>query len=155
MYKDHFTESDDQELQNQLEGIHNPVVKREVIHSLSERHVVADIMGDMDEDLPENDIVRRKVEAINAMVAYAFVCEPLQRAQPEPRARPTPPPSSEVILPISREQPFLQDPIPIQRTQSSPVQEMPVRSPPPPYSELNPGMPSRNTAIPLGRQRSP
>jgi hypothetical protein len=31
----------------------------------------------MDEDLPEEDIVRRKVEAINAMVAYAFVCEPL------------------------------------------------------------------------------
>jgi hypothetical protein len=31
-------------------------------------------MGDMDEGLPEEDIVRRKIEAINALVAYAFVC---------------------------------------------------------------------------------
>ncbi|KAH8758908.1 hypothetical protein F5883DRAFT_682253 [Diaporthe sp. PMI_573] len=38
-------------------------------------------MPDMDEDLPEEDIVRRKIEVINAIVACAFVYEPLQRTQ--------------------------------------------------------------------------
>jgi len=59
----YFIESDDQELQNQLQGIREPLVEREVTHSLPERRILADIMGDMDEDLPEEDIVRRKVEA--------------------------------------------------------------------------------------------
>ncbi|KAK3694836.1 hypothetical protein B0T22DRAFT_507617 [Podospora appendiculata] len=57
-YKDYFTESDDKELQNQLQGIQESVVEREITHSLPERRVLADIMGDMDEDLPEEDIVR-------------------------------------------------------------------------------------------------
>ncbi|KAK3693493.1 hypothetical protein B0T22DRAFT_532730 [Podospora appendiculata] len=87
LYKNYFIESDDQELQNQLQGIREPLVEREVTHSLPERRILADIMGDMDEDLPEEDILRRKVEAINAMVAYAFVCEPFQpnsTREPEP-----------------------------------------------------------------------
>lgn len=90
------------------------------MHRLPERCVFADIMGDMDEDLPEEDIVRRKIEAINAMVAYAFVCEPLQRAQPEPRAKPLPTPPSEAILPILPGRPITPKPGPAQNTPSLP-----------------------------------
>ncbi|KAJ2902465.1 uncharacterized protein MKZ38_000594 [Zalerion maritima] len=83
IYRDFFAESDKKELQKQLQGIHEPVVERPVVHELPERRKLAAIMGDMDEDLPEEDIVQRKVEAINAMVAYAFVHEPLRRRRPE------------------------------------------------------------------------
>jgi hypothetical protein len=135
-YKDYFAKSDDKELQNQLQGIYEPVVEREVMHSLPERRALAGIMGDMDEDLPEEDIVRRKIEAINAMVAYAFVCEPLQRAQPEPRAKPLPTPTSVVILPILPGRPITPKPGPAQSTPSPPAPEIPLRSPPPPQVNL-------------------
>ncbi|RYP61188.1 hypothetical protein DL769_007827 [Monosporascus sp. CRB-8-3] len=95
-------------------------------------------MGDMDEDLPEEDIVRRKVEAINAMVAYAFVCEPLQREQSEPQeAKPTPLP--EVILPIPAGRPIAPNPRPAHSTPSLPAPSISLRSPPPPYSEFDSG----------------
>ncbi|KAK3323913.1 hypothetical protein B0T19DRAFT_216707 [Cercophora scortea] len=44
-YKDYFTESDDKELQNQLQGIQESVVEREITHSLPERRVLADRSG--------------------------------------------------------------------------------------------------------------
>lgn len=120
-------------------------------------------MGDMDEDLPEEDIVRRKVEAINAMVvAFAFVCEPLQRRQPEPRAKPFPTPSSEIVLPNPPGQPIAPTSMAAQSIPGSPTpvaQSIPG-SPPPPYSEFNSGagpyptIPTRDAAVPPGRRRS-
>jgi hypothetical protein len=106
IYADHFVESDENELQKQLQGIHEPVVTRQVTHSLPERQVLADILGDMDEDMSEEEIVKRKVEAINAMVAYAFKSDPAKRAEPEHRAEPVPTLSSEVVLPMPARHPI-------------------------------------------------
>ncbi|RYO82366.1 hypothetical protein DL766_004754 [Monosporascus sp. MC13-8B] len=83
IYKDHFDAKDEEELQKQLQGIREPEVKREVQHVLQQRTQVADILSDMDDAIPQQEIVQRKVEAINAWVAYAFVCEPVQRNQPK------------------------------------------------------------------------
>ncbi len=79
------------------------MVTRPVTHSLPERQV----LGDMDEDLPEEEIVKRKVEAINAMVAYAFESDPAKRAEPERRAEPVPTLSSDVALPMPTRQPTI------------------------------------------------
>lgn len=83
IYKDHFDSKDEEELQKQLQGIREPEVKRDVQHVLQQRAKVAGILSDMDDALPPEEIVQRKVEAINAWVAYAFVCEPVQRNQPK------------------------------------------------------------------------
>ena len=50
-------------------------------HIPQERHRLAAILGDFDDDLSEKATVGRKVDAINAMVAYGFVPEPLVRAR--------------------------------------------------------------------------
>jgi len=155
LYRDHFVESDERELQNQLQGIHNPVVERQITRSLPERQLLADILGDMDEDLSEEDIVGRKVEAINAMVAYAYKSDPFTRAQPE-RVKPVPTPSPEAVLATrlpaatarrlpaavsaSRRQPIAPNLTgPTQNTRSPFMLETPSRSPPPPYSEFDSG----------------
>lgn len=44
---------------------------------LPERTRIADIFGDVNEDLPEEEIVRRKADAINTWVAYAWKIEPI------------------------------------------------------------------------------
>ena len=162
LYRDHFVENDECELQKQLQGIHEPMVERQITHSLPQRRILAEILGDMDEDLPEEDIVSRKVEAINAMVAYAFVVEPLQRTQPEPRTMPVPTSLSEVVLPTLPEQPVaLNVTEPTQSTPRLLVLELSSDAPPPPYSEFDSRawnclpMSARETVTIPGRRRSP
>ncbi len=58
-------------------------------------------LGDMDDDLSEEDIVRRKTEAINAMVAYSRICEPPQREQPELKTKEGPGPVT-IAIPYDR-----------------------------------------------------
>ncbi|RYP37687.1 hypothetical protein DL768_010837 [Monosporascus sp. mg162] len=58
----------------------------------------AGIFSNMDEDLSKENAMKRKVEAINAMVAYAFVHEAVQRHQRKPRENKTLPPSHAVLL---------------------------------------------------------
>ncbi len=145
IYAEHFVQDDEDELQKQLQGIHEPVVRREVRHSLPERQALADILGDIDEDLSEEEIVKRKVEAINAMVAYAFLSDPVQRAPPEPRTETVPTPSSsEAVLPMPL--PLGQPIAPVTVTDPDPAwgsliaiaPKIPPESPPPPYSEVAP-----------------
>lgn len=163
IYADHFVESDENELQKQLQGIYEPIVTRQVTYSLPERQVLADILGDIDEDLPGEDIVKRKVEAINAIVAYSFKSDPAKRAEPEHQAEPVPTLSSEVVLPMPARHPITAntEPVPMLPLPSSEVVfPMPARqsiatmtepapsgsirftseilsdSPPPPYSEV-------------------
>lgn len=50
------------------------------------RKQVAEILSDLDEDLPDDEIVKRKVDAINAWVAYAFVSELRTVSSKEPKA---------------------------------------------------------------------
>jgi hypothetical protein len=46
-----------------------------MIFSLPKRRRIVTIFGDLNEDLLEEDIVRRKVDAINAWVDYAWEIE--------------------------------------------------------------------------------
>jgi Protein of unknown function (DUF3435) len=72
-----FKKRNDEELERQLCGIHDPQQPlRKVNFSLPERRRIADILGDLVEDLPEDEIVRRKVDSINAWVDYAWKIEP-------------------------------------------------------------------------------
>ncbi|KAH8747986.1 hypothetical protein F5883DRAFT_697821 [Diaporthe sp. PMI_573] len=75
--KDHFKKRNRTELDRQLRGIHEPQQPlQKVIFSLPERRHLAEILGDLDEDLPEIEIVRRKIDAIDAWVNYAWKIEP-------------------------------------------------------------------------------
>lgn len=104
IYKDYFHAKDEEELQKQLQGIREPEFTRDVEHIVPQRARVADILSDMDDALSEDDIVQRKVDAINAWVAYAFVCEPVQRNQPKKRPRKT---QSAIVT--NKSDPVLQD----------------------------------------------
>lgn len=131
LYKDHFQQRDEEELQNQLQGIHKPQELRKVVHQLPERNRLAAILGDMDDDLSEGDIVKRKIEAINAMVEYAFVCEPLRRASKHTRqAPPTQQTAAQQVGLVQIGRPLA--PVPVY---SIPTTDVPV-SPPPPYTAL-------------------
>lgn len=73
----YFKEKNDEELDRQLCGIHEPQQPlRKIVFRLSEQRLIADILSDSDEDLPEDEIVRRKVDATNALVSYAWKIEP-------------------------------------------------------------------------------
>lgn len=74
---EHFEKKNGEELNRQLRGIQGPQQPlQKIIFSLPERRRIASILGDLNEDLPEEDIVRRKVDAINAWVDYAWKIEP-------------------------------------------------------------------------------
>lgn len=84
--KNYFEQRNTNELDRQR-GIHHPQQPLQKVHfSLPERRVLAEILGDLDESLPEDRIVRRKVEAINAWIKYAWQIEP---RQPAPSRNPT------------------------------------------------------------------
>ena len=78
---EYFKAKDKDKLQKQLSGIHEHIPMREIRHT-PERQAVASILGDMAEDVSEDEIVKRKIDAINAMVAYAFIREPPQPQSP-------------------------------------------------------------------------
>ncbi|KAI0122056.1 hypothetical protein F4814DRAFT_438190 [Daldinia grandis] len=79
--KDHFEGMNKTELDRQLRGIHEPQQPlQKVIFSLPERRLLAEILGDLDGDIPEADIVQRKVDAINAWINYACKTEPKELA---------------------------------------------------------------------------
>lgn len=64
---DHFKKRNCEELGRQLHSIHSPQQPlQKVTFSLAERRILADILRDLDEDLLEDKIMRRKVDAINA-----------------------------------------------------------------------------------------
>lgn len=111
----------------------------------------------MDKDLLEEDIIRHKIEAIDAVVTYAFVHEPLQWRQPEPQAKPLPIPSDA----LSPTLPGRFIAIVSAQSTPSPRPEVPLHSPPTPYSELNSGagrrpvIPTDNVAIIPHRRHAP
>ncbi|RYP47360.1 hypothetical protein DL768_006571 [Monosporascus sp. mg162] len=75
--RNYFKTRNSEELDRQLRGIHGPQQPlQKVIFSLPERRRLADILSDLDEDFPEDEIVSRKVDAINAFVSYAWKIEP-------------------------------------------------------------------------------
>ncbi|KAI1207667.1 uncharacterized protein F4807DRAFT_173788 [Annulohypoxylon truncatum] len=75
--KSYFRKRNNTELDRQLCGIHQPQQRlQKIIFSLPERNLLAAILGDLDEDLPEVGIVQRKVDAINAWINYAWKIEP-------------------------------------------------------------------------------
>lgn len=152
--RDHFEKRNGQELDRQLHGIHQPQQQlQKVIFSLPERRILADILGDLDEGLPEEGIVRRKVDAINAWVDYAWRIEPREPGPSQYRDG-TRPPSAEVpslneareaavelparsrrIAPKPRYASMIQDPVSPSATirVGTPI----LQEPPPPYSEVD------------------
>ncbi|KAM4058677.1 hypothetical protein HRG_006369 [Hirsutella rhossiliensis] len=78
IYKYHFDSEGKEELQKQLQGLREPEVKRDVCHVVPERTQVADILIDMDDDLPQKEIVQRMVEALGCL----RLCVRVSPAQP-------------------------------------------------------------------------
>ncbi|KIH94252.1 hypothetical protein SPBR_09199 [Sporothrix brasiliensis 5110] len=75
--RQYFEAKNDKELDLQLSGIHRP---RELVPKITftrlDRTYIADLFEDLrEDDLSEEDIVRRKIVAINALVAYAWTIE--------------------------------------------------------------------------------
>ncbi len=156
LHKDHFNKANESELQKQLQGIHEPIAEKDIIHTLQERKRLVDILGDMDDNLSEEDIVRRKIEAINTMVAYSRICEPLQREQPELKTKKAPVPSQSPFPMIepgirSDTDPIQGKPRPSEQRILPAFPGPPCRTlgiltpdiasvPPPPYSEIDPGV---------------
>lgn len=164
--KDHFRERNEKELDRQLRGVHGPQQPlQKVIFSLPERRILADILGNLNEDLPEDEIVRRKVDAINAWIDYAWKIEPKELGPSQdrnvvhapatgatelgeaPQAALHLPVRGRAVAPKPRYARMIQDPV-------SPSVPMPLatdafQEPPPPYSAIDkPGI--AYTAV-LGR----
>ncbi|OAA36114.1 FluG domain-containing protein [Beauveria brongniartii RCEF 3172] len=152
--KEHFKRKNDEELQNQLHSIHKPpeTTKSRTVYQLPERSRVATILGNLDEDLSESEIVKRKIDAINAMTAYAFVSVPRQARQPTRQPKRAKEATTQhqqhenhspqaaqkagtgKIVPASR--PILPKSLPLVVSQEVPT------TPPPPYSSLDLGQPA-------------
>ncbi|KAI3327466.1 hypothetical protein F4824DRAFT_484708 [Ustulina deusta] len=157
--KDHFKKRNNTELDRQLRGIHGPQQPlQKVLFSLPERRLLAEILGELDEDLPEIEIVQRKVDAINAWIDYAWKIEPKEPAPSQdqgvlrmpsteitkqveaPQAGLEPPIHGRTIAPKPRYVSMIQNPV-------SPAAPMRpgtarVQEPPPPYSEVDTARPS-------------
>ena len=152
--KDHFKKRNNAELDRQLRGIHGPQQPlQKVIFSLPERRLLAEILGDLDEDLPEIEIVQRKVDAINAWIDYAWKIEPKEPA-PSQNQRVVRMPLAEITKQVEASQAVLEIPMQgriiapkpryvsmIQNPVSPAVPMLPGtavgQDPPPPYSEVD------------------
>lgn len=154
LHKDHFKKRNHEELERQLCGIHGPQQPlQKVVFSLPEQRVLAEILGDLDEDLRENEIVRRKVDAINAWIVYAWKIEPKEPTRPqnpmglqasaEEIAKQVETPQAALELPI-RGCPVTPKPwytsmiqAPISPPPAVPPYTATAQNPPPPYSEVD------------------
>lgn len=152
--KDHFKKRNRMELDRQLRGIHEPQqLLEKVIFSLPERRHLAEILGDLDEDLPEIEIVQRKIDAINAWVDYAWKIEPKEVATSQKRGVRRMP-LTEIPTQAEAPQAMLQLPMrgrtvppkpryismiqtPVDTTLPMPSDTAMVQDPPPPYSEVD------------------
>ena len=77
---DYFKKKDNKKFERQLRGIHiAPQPMPKVVFSLPERRRIADILGDLNDDFPEDAIIGRKVNAINAWVDYTWKIEPKEQ----------------------------------------------------------------------------
>ncbi len=93
--REHFKTRNAEELERHMRGIHQPLQPPEpVIFALPERRYIASITNDLFNDAFSRDqIVQRKVDTINAWVAYAGKTDPK-----EPRTSP-PAPTMPTSLP--------------------------------------------------------
>ena len=148
--KDYFEKRNNQELDRQLDGTHGPQQPlQKVIFSLPERRRLAEILGDLDEDLPEDQIVCRKIEAINAWVEYAWKIEPKEPAWPQNQVK-LQAPSFEAIKQVEKPQLSLEGTASTRAIAPKPWYASMIQdpiSPPPPYSEIDGGhIPNRVVA---------
>lgn len=87
--KAYFKKNNDEELERQLLGDHRPREPlRRVEFRLLERRRIAAILGDLNDQLPEESLVQRKIDAINAWVDYAWKLE-IKEEQPAAAAIPS------------------------------------------------------------------
>ncbi|KAJ2905570.1 hypothetical protein MKZ38_005033 [Zalerion maritima] len=138
--KEHFKKRNNTELDRQLRGIHGPQQSlQKVILSLPERRLLAEILGDLDENLPEIEIVQRKVDAINAWIDYAWKIEPKEPA-PSQNQRVIPR-RGHSIAPKPRYVSMIQNPV-SPTAPMRPGTAVGQDPPPPPYSEVDTAPPS-------------
>lgn len=142
--REYYKFRNDRELDRQLYGDVEPEPQKPrepepVFFSLPERRRLAEVMGDLDEDLPRDSIVSRKIRAIKAWIDYAGKVELKEPASPEPpgppevqrqeqqQGIPTPPVNTNLAMGIAA----------VQKIASSPQPLMPRTSytPPPTYIE--------------------
>ena len=162
--KDHFKKRNITELDRQLRGIRAPQQPlQKVVFSLPERRLLAEILGDLDEDLPETEIVQRKIDAVNAWIDYAWKIEPREPA-PSQNHRAVRMPLTEGTKQVEGSQSVLEIPMSgstmapkpryvsmIQNPVSPAASMRPGtagQEPPPPYSEVD--MAQSSGAVMLG-----
>ncbi|KAJ2903748.1 hypothetical protein MKZ38_009400 [Zalerion maritima] len=128
---DYFKFRNDRELERQLKGNCEPQgpQPKPVVFSVPERRRLAEILGDLDEDLPRDMVIRRKIDAINAWVDYAWKVE-LKESTPLPMVQKqgVPAPPDHVDTRPTSDTTALQNALP------PPRPPMPL-TPPPPYAE--------------------
>lgn len=161
--ENYFKQRNDEELQNQLHGIHKPLEAKRVVYESPERQRVATILGDFDEDLSNDEIVRRKIEAIKALVAYAFVCEP--RQQHKRKCMDEPSSQDQQHKRRRSEATLIQETTTVETRQlGRPIWPKPVSltastevpaTPPPPYSPRDPGQLVSKELVHEKRRRAP
>ncbi|KAJ9129842.1 hypothetical protein NKR23_g12446 [Pleurostoma richardsiae] len=166
--QEHFRKKNEEELDRQLEGIHRPPQPlQKILFVLPERRTIANIFSDLDEDVPEEKRRQRKIDAVNALVAYAWKMEPREPQTP-PRAatdqvetaqaRPVLPMQGRPIAPRPPYASMIREAV------SPPPPMTPdaamIMDPPPPYSEVGSGSlacPDQDgpAAMSVSRQRNP
>lgn len=72
----YFEKRNDDELRRQVLGLHRaPEPLKQVLFATEERNRLAVILGNLDEDLSDEKILLRKIDAINPWVADAWRVE--------------------------------------------------------------------------------
>ena len=129
-----------------IQGPQQPLQK--IIFSLPEWRRITSILGDLNEDLPEEDIVCRKVDTINAWVDYAWKIKPKEpkdrKAQAPPIEIAKQPKTLQAILKVPGHErtiapkpwyaSMIQDPI---SPSAIPPDSTVAQEPPPPYAAVD------------------
>lgn len=109
----YFQTKDDEQLEKHLLGdiLASPALQTaaepQITYAEPTRKRVAEILSDLDEDLSEEEVVKRKVDAIRAWVAHAFVRETRTRVSKSGTpALPSPQVHSESGQPLLKAVPF-------------------------------------------------
>lgn len=111
---------------------------KRIVYQLLEQNRVTAILGNINDQLSEEEIVQRKIEAINAIVAYAFICEPRQPCKrPAKQLTKKQQPEQQKLQNTSANKAITSAAVlssrPILPKPASPLAELPA-TPPPPYT---------------------
>lgn len=114
--EEYFVQANNELLSKQAQGIsQSGLPTREVQFQQPERTRLADLFGDLNEDMPEGKIVQRKIDTINAGIAWkvelgAVPSSPSPKQEPsESSLKPRPSPTPKLSPESSQQPPVLAD----------------------------------------------